>query len=146
MPESLAALNRFLRDHYSGEVGVIDPQLFAAALPPETNTVLRGTLPGHLRLSRSGHQRAPAQDARRRRGQPQPAYGRQGHRAIRLPGVPLADLRDAALSLRGGGAGLLSAGAVRACGHGARARLVIRRPPTLHPWCTGADIRGYENR
>jgi len=28
IPEALTTLNRFLRDHYSGEVGHIDPQLF----------------------------------------------------------------------------------------------------------------------
>ena len=28
VPDALLTLNRFLRDHYSGEIGSIDPQLF----------------------------------------------------------------------------------------------------------------------
>lgn len=102
--ESLAALNRFLRDHYTGEVGTIDPQLFdllhrvQAALGcdrpyeiisgyrcPATNQRLRETRGGGV-AQRSLHMDGRAID-------------------VRLPGVPLAELRDAALELRAGGVG-----------------------------------------
>jgi uncharacterized protein YcbK (DUF882 family) len=102
--DSLAALNRFLRDHYTGEVGRIDPQLFdllhrvrglvGARAPFEvisgyhcqdTNQRLRATGGGGV-ARRSLHMDGRAID-------------------VRLPGVKLADLRDAALALKGGGVG-----------------------------------------
>jgi uncharacterized protein YcbK (DUF882 family) len=102
-PAALGSLNRFLRDHYSGEVGVIDPRVFdllhrvqqvlgsAGAFAvisgyrcPATNAQLRAT--GGGVATRSLHMDGRAID-------------------VRLPGVPLADLRDAALSLRAGGVG-----------------------------------------
>ncbi len=104
VPEALTALNRFLRDHYSGDVGVIDPQLFdllhrvarefGAAGPfqvisgyrcPVTNATLKATRGGGV-AAHSLHMDGKAID-------------------LRLPGVPLTQLRDAALSLRGGGVG-----------------------------------------
>ncbi len=102
--QALDHLNHFLRDHYSGEVGLIDPQLFdllhglrqelGADRPFEvisgyrtaaTNSLLRNTRGGGV-AQHSLHMEGKAVD-------------------VRLPGVPLADLRDAALSLRGGGVG-----------------------------------------
>jgi uncharacterized protein YcbK (DUF882 family) len=102
--DALARLNRFLRDHYSGDVGVIDPQLFdllhrvkselGASEPfqvisgyrcPVTNDTLRTTRGGGV-ARHSLHMDGKAID-------------------IRLPGVPLAELRDAAISLRAGGVG-----------------------------------------
>lgn len=102
--QALARLNHFLRDHYSGDVGVIDPQLFdllhrvktalGAREPfqvisgyrcPVTNDKLRSTRGGGV-ATRSLHMDGKAID-------------------IRIPGVPLAELRDAALSLRAGGVG-----------------------------------------
>ncbi len=104
LPESLHSLNRFLRDHYSGEVGSIDPQLFdllfqirqalGARQPfevisgyrcPTTNSNLRNTRGGGV-AKHSLHMEGKAID-------------------IRLPGVPLRELRDAALSLQAGGVG-----------------------------------------
>lgn len=104
LPESLGRLNRFLRDHYSGEVGQMDPQLFdllhrvrqmlgsTAAFEiisgyraPATNQHLRLTRGGGV-ASKSLHTEGRAVD-------------------VRLPGVALADLRDAALALRAGGVG-----------------------------------------
>ena len=101
---SLTALNRFLRDHYTGEVGRIDPQLFDllhrvrglvdSSAPfevisgyrcPDTNQRLRTTGGGGV-ARRSLHMDGRAID-------------------VRLPGVKLADLRDAALTLKGGGVG-----------------------------------------
>jgi uncharacterized protein YcbK (DUF882 family) len=104
VPEALGSLNRFLRDHYTGEVGNMDPQVFdllhrvrqvlGAERPfevisgyrdPHTNERLRQTRGGGV-ARRSLHMDGRAID-------------------VRLPGVPLADLRDAALSLRAGGVG-----------------------------------------
>jgi len=102
--DSLFSLNHFLRDHYSGEQGVMDPRLFdllhrlrlelganqnfeviSAYRSPATNERLRTTRAGGV-AKRSLHMDGRAMD-------------------IRLPGVPLADLREAALSLRLGGVG-----------------------------------------
>ena len=102
--DALRMLNRFLRDHYSGDIGVIDPQLFdllhrvktelGARQPfqvisgyrcPNTNQTLRTTRGGGV-AKHSLHMDGKAID-------------------IRLPGVPLRDLHDAALSLRAGGVG-----------------------------------------
>jgi len=104
VPDALSTLNRFLRDHYSGDVGVIDPQLFdllhrvktslGAREPyqvisgyrcPSTNATLRTTRGGGV-ASHSLHMDGKAID-------------------IRISGVPLAELRDAASSLRAGGVG-----------------------------------------
>jgi uncharacterized protein YcbK (DUF882 family) len=102
--DALGRLNLFLRDHYSGTVGHIDPLLFdqlhqvrtalGARMPyevisgfrcPETNENLRQTRAGGV-AKRSMHMEGRAID-------------------VRLPGVPLAELRDAALSLQAGGVG-----------------------------------------
>lgn len=104
LPQALGQLNRFLRDHYTGEVGMIDPNLFdilhriRLALStrgayqvisgyrcPATNNRLRANGGGGV-AKRSLHMDGKAID-------------------VRLPGVPLAELRDAALSLRAGGVG-----------------------------------------
>lgn len=104
IPDSLGRLNRFLRDHYSGEVGYMDPPLFeqlhrvrgllGARMPyevisgyrcPETNGSLRAKGGGGV-AKNSLHMEGRAID-------------------VRLPGVPLAELRDAALSLQAGGVG-----------------------------------------
>jgi uncharacterized protein YcbK (DUF882 family) len=102
--DALALLNHFLRDHYSGDVGRIAPQVF---------DVLHGV---QQALGNSGPieiisgYRSPAtnEHLRRTRGEgvAKTSLHMQG-RAIdlRLPGVALADLRDAALSLRAGGVG-----------------------------------------
>lgn len=101
---SLSRLNRFLRDHYTGQVGSMDPVLFdqlhqvrtllGARMPyevisgyrcPETNGRLRQTGGGGV-AKKSLHMEGRAID-------------------VRLPGVPLAELRDAALSLQAGGVG-----------------------------------------
>jgi uncharacterized protein YcbK (DUF882 family) len=102
--DALGALNRFLRDHYSGDVGTIDPRLFdqlhrmqqliGSRAPFEvisgyrcaaTNAQLRATRSGGV-ATNSLHVQGRAID-------------------VRLPGVALADLRDAAMSLRAGGVG-----------------------------------------
>lgn len=104
VPDALASLNHFLRDHYTGDVGVIDPNLFdllyrvrlklgvaqsfeviSGYRCPTTNETLRTTRGGGV-ARRSLHMDGKAID-------------------IRLPGVPLGELRDVALSLRAGGVG-----------------------------------------
>jgi uncharacterized protein YcbK (DUF882 family) len=104
VPKALDALNHFLRDHYSGEVGVIDPRVYdllhrvrrelGSADPfevisgyrcPSTNAWLRRSRGGGV-ARHSLHMEGRAID-------------------VRLPAVALADLRDAARSLRGGGVG-----------------------------------------
>lgn len=104
VPESLGVLNHFLRDHYTGEVGTIDPQLFD--LLHRVRQVLGSTAAFQVI---SGY-RAPATNLRLRLTRGGGVASKSLHtegRAIdvRLPGVALTDLRDAALSLRAGGVG-----------------------------------------
>lgn len=104
VPESLAALNHFLRDHYSGQVGVIDPQLFALLYR------LRQTLCCAAPFQVISGYRSPATNARLRKTRGGGVASHSLHMDgkaidIRLPGVALSDLRDAALSLRAGGVG-----------------------------------------
>jgi uncharacterized protein YcbK (DUF882 family) len=102
--DALSKLNRFLRDHYTGDVGSMDPQLFDLLFKvrselkcsqpfqvisgyrcPATNNNLRGSRGGGV-AKRSLHMEGKAID-------------------IRIPGVPLKEVRDAALALKGGGVG-----------------------------------------
>lgn len=104
LPEALGGLNRFLRDHYTGDIGVIDPQVFdllhslqqvlgskgsfeviSGYRCPATNSHLRQTRSGGV-ATKSLHMEGRAID-------------------VRLPGVPLTELHQAALSLRAGGVG-----------------------------------------
>jgi uncharacterized protein YcbK (DUF882 family) len=104
VPEALGSLDHFLRDHYTGDIGPIDPRVFdllhgvqrvlgagrsfeviSGYRCPATNTRLRETGGGGV-AKHSLHMEGRAID-------------------VRLPGVPLADLRDVALSLRAGGVG-----------------------------------------
>lgn len=104
LPPALQALDHFLRDHYSGVVGQMDPRLFdllhavrtriGAAGPfevisgyraPATNALLQRTRGGGV-ATHSLHMEGRAVD-------------------VRLAGVALADLRDAAWALQAGGVG-----------------------------------------
>jgi uncharacterized protein YcbK (DUF882 family) len=104
LPDALDRLNLFLRDHYSGEIGSIDPQLFELLFRvgqeldcerpfqvisgyrcAETNTRLRNTGGGGV-ARQSLHMQGKAID-------------------VRIAGVPLVDLRDAATSQAVGGVG-----------------------------------------
>jgi uncharacterized protein YcbK (DUF882 family) len=101
---ALAALDHFLRDHYSGEVSPIDPRLFD--LLHRTQRAL-----GHVGLVEIvSAYRCPSTNARLRQGGGGGVARHSLHmegRALdlRLSGVPLHDLRDAALDARGGGVG-----------------------------------------
>ncbi|TAN29899.1 MAG: DUF882 domain-containing protein [Castellaniella sp.] len=108
VPQALNRLNHFLRDHYTGDVGAMDPELFdvlhrivlvlgTALQPfqvisgyrcPATNNRLRAANTGGV-AKHSLHMDGKAID-------------------IRLPGVPLTELRDVALSLKAGGVGYYS--------------------------------------
>ncbi|MFT0849243.1 DUF882 domain-containing protein [Achromobacter sp. F4_2707] len=104
VPQALNHLNHFLRDHYSGLVGVMDPalydimhalqtslqvrspyQIISGYRAPHTNERLRTTRGGGV-ARRSLHMDGKAVD-------------------LRIPGVPLKELRDAALELARGGVG-----------------------------------------
>lgn len=104
LPAALGSLNRFLRDHYTGDIGLMDPQIYdqlhrvqqllgskgsfeviSGYRCPATNANLRQTRSGGV-AKHSLHMEGRAID-------------------VRLPGVPLADLHQAALSLRAGGVG-----------------------------------------
>ena len=106
--ESLARLNRYLRDHRTGEIHKYDPRVFdllhdltrALGNPdleidvvcgyrtPWSNEFLRTH--GHGVARHSLHMQAMAID-------------------IRVPGIPTAQLRDAALALHRGGVGYYAA-------------------------------------
>ncbi len=102
VPRALDHLNHFLRDHYTQEVGHMDPELYhllhavrrelGTELPfhvisgyrsSATNETLRTTRGGGV-AKRSLHMDGKAID-------------------VRLPGVALTDLRDAAIALKAGG-------------------------------------------
>lgn len=103
LPQALQQLNHFLRDHYTGEVGHIDPRLFDL-LHHLQQVVDHG---GAYEII-SGY-RGPATNARLRRtggGVARHSLHLEGRALdVRLPGIALADLRDAARSLHLGGVG-----------------------------------------
>jgi uncharacterized protein YcbK (DUF882 family) len=104
LPPALQTLNHFLRDHYSGAVGVMDPLLYD--LMHQIHTSLGARRPYEII---SGY-RAPATNAHLQSSRGGGVATRSLHmdgRAVdlRLPGVPLAELRDAALALKAGGVG-----------------------------------------
>jgi len=104
VPDALTSLNRFLRDHYTGDIGRIDPRLFD--LLHQIRLLASGTRPFEVI---SGYRCAATNQTLRttRGGGVARASLHMEGRAIdvRLPGVALADLRDAALSLQAGGVG-----------------------------------------
>ncbi len=104
LPDALAELNHLLRDHYSGEVGTIAPTLFdqlcrlqqvlGCAKPFQVISGFRSAMTNaRLRETRGG-------------GVARHSLHMEGRAIdVRLPGVELATLRDAALALRAGGVG-----------------------------------------
>jgi uncharacterized protein YcbK (DUF882 family) len=105
-PEALAQLNHLLRDFRQNETKPIDPQLFD----------LLHELTGTLETDRSLHvisgYRSPATNTmlRERGGSHTGVAGKSLHMVgkaidIRIPGVPLDNLRGAARSLKLGGVG-----------------------------------------
>jgi uncharacterized protein YcbK (DUF882 family) len=104
VPSALGALDHFLRDHYSGSVGRIDPQLFE--LLHRVQLTLGASGPYEII---SGYRAADTNEALRRTrggGVARHSLHMEGRALdVRLSGVALADLRDAALGLRAGGVG-----------------------------------------
>ena len=103
-PDALGSLNRFLRDHYCGAVGSIDPELFDLLYR------IRRELASNVPFEVISGYRSPATNDRLRKSGGGGVARRSLHMEgmaidIRLPGVALADLRDAARSLRIGGVG-----------------------------------------
>jgi uncharacterized protein YcbK (DUF882 family) len=103
-PAALGVLNHFLRDHYTGDAGLMDPQLF------DLLHRVRQTLAGGSVFEVISGYRCPATNNRLRQTRGGGVASRSLHmdgRAVdvRLSGVPLADLHAAALSLRAGGVG-----------------------------------------
>ena len=102
--DALSALDRFLRDHYTGDVGRMDPQLF------DLLHRTRGLVGSHAPFEVISGYRCPLTNDRLRStgggGVARHSLHMEGRAIdVRLPGVKLADLRDAALSLKGGGVG-----------------------------------------
>ncbi len=101
---SLSRLNLFLRDHYTGEVGSMDPLLFDQLYQ------VRMLLGAHMPYEVISGYRCPETNAHLRQkgrgGVAKKSLHMEGRAIdVRLPGVPLAELRDAALSLQAGGVG-----------------------------------------
>jgi len=103
VPDELAAIDRLLRDHRSGDVAPIDRALFDMLHALGRRLGKNGEI--HVI---SGY-RSPATNAMLRRNGGGVARGSLHTRGkaidIRLPGVALSDLRHAALTLRAGGVG-----------------------------------------
>lgn len=104
VPEALTTLNGFLRDHYSGKVGTIDPQLFDLLFQ------VRRELGTNQPFQVISGYRSPATNSRLRNSRGGGVAKHSLHMDgkaidIRLAGVSLADVRDAAKSLQGGGVG-----------------------------------------
>jgi uncharacterized protein YcbK (DUF882 family) len=108
VPDALDSLNWFLRDHYSGEVGSIDPQLFDLLFQ------IRQELACEQPFQVISGYRCAATNAKLRHagsGVARQSLHMEGKAIdIRVEGVPLADLRDAAVSLAAGGVGFYPRG------------------------------------
>ena len=107
LPQAQLQLDRFLRDHYTNEIGTMDPQLFD--LLYRLRMTLDTRLPFHVI---SGY-RSPFTNERLRTTRSGGVARRSLHMDgkaidIRIPGIALADLRDAAISLKVGGVGFYS--------------------------------------
>jgi len=104
VPDALGSLNRFLRDHYTGDIGRIDPRLFD--LLHQVRLIVGGMRPFEVI---SGYRCTATNETLRTTragGVARHSLHMEGRAIdVRLPGVVLADLRDAAMSLQAGGVG-----------------------------------------
>jgi len=101
---ALAQLNYFLRDHYSHEVGVMDPALY------DLLHQIRGDLGARGAFAVISGYRSPSTNERLRTTRGGGVAKRSLHMDgqaidVRLPGVPLSELRDAAIAQKRGGVG-----------------------------------------
>lgn len=103
LPDALDALARLLRDHRTGDTHPIDPAVFDQLHAVQTMLGARGAF--HVISGyRSPHTNAMLRS--RSAGVAQASLHLEGRAIdVRLPGVALADLRDAARSLAAGGVG-----------------------------------------
>lgn len=103
VPDALAALNRILRDYRTGEVHAIEPRLF------DLITGLRTRLESNAVVQVISGYRSPATNAAlhaRSEGVASHSLHMLGLATdLRIAGVDLTRIRDAALSLKGGGVG-----------------------------------------
>lgn len=103
VPDALAALSHVLRDHRTGAVHAIAPGLF------DLLTQLRARVDSQTELQVISGYRSPASNATlhaRSRGVATHSLHMEGEAMdIRIQDVDLVRLRDAALSLQGGGVG-----------------------------------------
>jgi uncharacterized protein YcbK (DUF882 family) len=103
VPDALAAVNKVLRDHRTGEVHAIDPQLL------DLLSSLAGKLETRAQFQVISGYRSPASNAKlhdRSSGVATKSLHMQGKAIdIRIGGVQLAHLRGAALGLKRGGVG-----------------------------------------
>ena len=108
VPDALDSLNWFLRDHYSDEVGNIDPRLFDLLFQ------IRQELACEQPFQVISAYRCAATNSKLRHaggGVARQSLHMQGKAIdIRVEDVPLADLRDAAISLAAGGVGFYPRG------------------------------------
>ncbi len=103
LPQSLAALDRLLRDHRTGTVHPIDPAIFDLLYRLREKTGGKGTYQVICGYRTPGSNRYLAA---RTSGIGERSRHLEGKAIdVRLGGVPLARLRDAALDLKGGGVG-----------------------------------------
>lgn len=105
IPEALDELNLFLRDSHNQNVNAFDPRTFDVL---HTMLAKLGKPDGVINIL-SGYRSKETNDALRASGTTNAAEHSQHIEAtavdIRVPGVPAARLRDAALSLEAGGVG-----------------------------------------
>lgn len=104
LPDALTTLNGFLRDHHNGAIGRMDPRLFD--LLYRLKLTLGGD--GHFQII-CGY-RCPKTNAmlraKGRRGVAKNSLHMEGKAIdLRMTGISLADLRDAAVASRSGGVG-----------------------------------------
>jgi uncharacterized protein YcbK (DUF882 family) len=103
VPSALQTLDHFLRDFRTGDVCQIDPQLLNILSSLSAVTGSRAPFQV-ISAYRSPHTNAMLRE--RGRGVAKSSLHLEGRAIdIRLADVPLADLRDAALSLKSGGVG-----------------------------------------
>lgn len=104
LPEALDGLNHFLRDHYSGLVGNMDPGLYDIMYALRRSLKVR--LPYHIISGYRSPQTNERLRARGGGGVAKRSLHMDGKAVdLRIPGVPLKELRDAALELKAGGVG-----------------------------------------
>jgi uncharacterized protein YcbK (DUF882 family) len=108
LADGLARLNRFLRDHRTGDIHAYDPRVFDL-LADLTRAVGRAGAELHIICG----YRTPWSNEYLRKNSDGVAKNSLHMAAeaidIRLPGVPIAQLRDAALELKRGGVGYYAA-------------------------------------